>query len=181
MKIKELKPSKYNPRDITPDQLDRLKKSLLEFGDLSGIIYNRQTGNLVGGHQRIKCLPPDAIIDKQDLPAPSKIGTVAMGKIAIDDESYDYREVDWPLDRERAANIAANKHGGCFNDELLTPILAELINKDGFDVELLGFSKETVNNMIATLSIDVDPDEGKELTEDLKTKHECPKCGYVYG
>ena len=67
MKLTDLKSAGYNPRTITDEQLGWLKKSLEEFGDLSGIVFNRRTGNTVGGHQRLKCLPPDAKIEKKDL------------------------------------------------------------------------------------------------------------------
>jgi hypothetical protein len=95
MYIKDLKPASYNPRKISDEQLERLKKSLQEFGDLSGIVYNRRTGNVIGGHQRLKCLPPDAKIEKKDLKERSKTGTVAEGWIVIDGEKFIYREVDW--------------------------------------------------------------------------------------
>jgi len=42
MDVKSLKPAGYNPRKITDKKLEMLKKSLEEFGDLSGIIFNRR-------------------------------------------------------------------------------------------------------------------------------------------
>lgn len=64
LKLSDLKPAEYNPRKISADQLKNLKKSIEEFGDLSGIVFNRRTGNVVGGHQRLKCVPDDAQIEK---------------------------------------------------------------------------------------------------------------------
>jgi len=54
MELTDIKSAGYNPRTITDEQLKMLNKSLQTFGDLSGIVYNRRTGNLVGGHQRLK-------------------------------------------------------------------------------------------------------------------------------
>ena len=54
--IPDLKPAPYNPREITADALKRLQRSVEEFGDISGIVWNRQTGNMVSGHQRLKAL-----------------------------------------------------------------------------------------------------------------------------
>ena len=51
----ELSPAKYNPRTITSDALRRLTKSLSELGNLQPITWNAKTGNIVGGHQRLKC------------------------------------------------------------------------------------------------------------------------------
>lgn len=65
MKIKDLKAAGYNPRKISDKHLAMMKKSMVEFGDLSGIIFNRRTGNLVGGHQRVKNFDPDWEIIKE--------------------------------------------------------------------------------------------------------------------
>lgn len=160
MKLKDLKSAEYNPRTISDKQLERLKKALHEFGDLSGIVFNLHTGNLIGGHQRLKCLPPDAKIEKQSLQKPSRTGTVATGTITIDKETYIYREVDWDETKEKAANIAANQHGGEFDDEKLAEILNELskIPDFDFDMELLGFDDmklkilmDSINNEIINI------------------------------
>jgi len=50
--IKELKAYEHNPRKMGKDEFKLLSSSLDEFGDLSGVIFNRKTNNLVGGHQR---------------------------------------------------------------------------------------------------------------------------------
>lgn len=74
--------AEYNPRKISSDELRRLKKALLEMGDLSGIIKNVATGTLIGGHQRLKVLPVDApveIINRYD--PPTSAGTTADGYI----------------------------------------------------------------------------------------------------
>ena len=54
--LKDAKPAKYNPRKITEDRLEKLKKSIESFGDLSGVVINNRTGSIVAGHQRIKTL-----------------------------------------------------------------------------------------------------------------------------
>lgn len=125
-KVADLTPAKYNPRKISDKQLRMLKKSIEEFGDLSGIVFNRRTGNLVGGHQRLKCLPHDARIERKEFKEPSRTGTIAEGRITIDGENYAYREVDWPLEKEKAANIAANKQGGEWDNEALNILLYEI-------------------------------------------------------
>lgn len=52
MKVKNLKANPENPRTITDAKLLQLKRSMERFGDLSGIVFNRRSGNLGGGHQR---------------------------------------------------------------------------------------------------------------------------------
>ena len=57
--IGKIKPAAYNPRkDLqTGDaEYQKLLKSLDEFDCVEPLIWNRRTGNLVGGHQRFKIL-----------------------------------------------------------------------------------------------------------------------------
>jgi hypothetical protein len=94
MKIKDLQPAAYNPRKISDEKLDNLKKSMQEFGDLSGIVVNVRTGNMVGGHQRIKHFNPSWPIKKRK--HEDNLGTVALGDIETPFGVWSYREVDWP-------------------------------------------------------------------------------------
>lgn len=57
--IDKLKLAKYNPRkDLKPGdpEYEKLKRSILEFGYVEPIVWNSRTGNVVGGHQRLKIL-----------------------------------------------------------------------------------------------------------------------------
>lgn len=56
MRLDELTPAPYNPRAISPEALAGLRASLERFGTVQPVIWNRQTGHVVGGHQRIKAL-----------------------------------------------------------------------------------------------------------------------------
>lgn len=145
MKIKDLTPAPYNPRKITPKQLDALGMSMKEFGDLSGIVKNIRTGNLVGGHQRLKHFDPAWTITKHA--QTDSTGTVALGEIETPFGLWSYREVDWPEKREKAANIAANQSGGYFDLGPLKEILLE-IDDGAINMELTGFSNEELENML---------------------------------
>jgi len=82
-----------------------------EYGDLSGIIFNRKTGNLIGGHMRIKNLDPEWEVVKKD--AADNMGTVAEGYIETPFGRWVYREVNWPKKKEKAAvlcNIVLTAH-----------------------------------------------------------------------
>ena len=57
--ITELKAAEYNPRkDLKPGdpEFEKLKRSLEQFGYVEPVIWNKTTGNVVGGHQRLKVL-----------------------------------------------------------------------------------------------------------------------------
>jgi hypothetical protein len=46
----------YNPRTITEQARKRLKAAIGEIGILGPVIWNKRSGRLVGGHQRIRAL-----------------------------------------------------------------------------------------------------------------------------
>ena len=53
-KLSELKPAPYNPRTSTKKQEESLKASLQKFGVVEPVIFNKQTGYIVGGHFRVR-------------------------------------------------------------------------------------------------------------------------------
>jgi hypothetical protein len=166
--VSGLIPAKYNPRKITNKQLDMLGKSMREFGDLSGIIKNVKTGNLIGGHQRVKHFDASWLITKH--PASDEQGTVASGEIKTPFGAWAYREVDWPEKKEIAANIAANKHGGYFDLPQLKDLLLE-IDDGSLDMDLTGFDEqELINLLIAEEEVQIANKTAEEAIEALSTK-----------
>ena len=151
--ISQLTPNPRNPRKISDKQMAMLKKSLVQFGDLSGFIVNVRSGNIVSGHQRQKALPPDAEIVITDRhKEPTKTGTVSEGHILIDGEKFKYREVDWDEVTEKAGNLAANKHGGDFDLSILNEWLLEL-DAHNIDMDLVGFTKEELEGLMAPITV----------------------------
>lgn len=140
--------AEYNPRKISKEELETLKKCLEEYGDLSGIVVNIRTGTMIGGHQRTKTIPEDAVIERtENYQQPTRTGTVAHGYISINGERYAYREVDWPLEKEKAANLAANATGGDWNMAEVQKIINEL-SEASFDLHLTGFETGELENII---------------------------------
>ena len=56
MRVAELQPADYNPREISPSALDGLRHSVERFGLVEPIVFNVRTQTVVGGHQRLKVL-----------------------------------------------------------------------------------------------------------------------------
>lgn len=52
----DIKNAKYNPRIMDKEAKKRLKKNLQENGLVSAITWNKRTGNICGGHQRVEQL-----------------------------------------------------------------------------------------------------------------------------
>jgi hypothetical protein len=172
--ISELKPANYNPRIITAEALSGLKYSLEEFGDLSGITFNLHTGNLVTGHQRLKVLK-EKYSDLKIIP----IGEYESGRmVTLDGSEFRIRFVSWPIEKEKAANVAANSE--TIQGEF-TAGLKFLVD----DIQLnLPESFRSLN--FNSLNIPLDPlnilpgsmeDQGKL---DEKEKIKCPECGYEF-
>lgn len=141
--IEQLKASPRNPRTISKHDATALAAGMDEFGDLSCIVFNQRSGQLVGGHQRVQVLKQILAGEKQIVitqrgTEPDEVGTVALGYVVYKNRQFAYRVVDWPEDREIAANIAANRIQGDWdnillaeNDQWLLDNNPELLAKTG--------------------------------------------------
>jgi len=120
-------PDPANPNRMDADTKAMMAKSLAEFGDLGGIVLNRRTGMLVGGHQRADVLR-DGKLAVTDLQDPEPDGTVARGHLVCNGRRYAVRVVDWAEDKAHAALLAANRFGRLGQDDaaLLKDLLEEL-------------------------------------------------------
>lgn len=153
-----LTPSPDNPRRISKQALADLSRSLREFGDLGSIVFNRQTGHLVGGHQRSSALPTNAQIHWID---------ETKGVIRHNGEEVFVRAVDWDLEKERRALILANNPNlqGEWDQEKLAELLTEVdFEAAGFstmDIES-AFTDEQIAGIIGRASV---LDEGQESDE----------------
>jgi hypothetical protein len=171
-KVGDLKGNSANPRkEWKAEQREKFKESLRQFGDLSGIIYNRTTGHLVGGHKRVDEFRDnkDAVLTIDErLKTCSTNGTLAYGHVTIDGARFAYREVQWDAKTETAANLAANKWGAAWEWEGVSDMLSSL-NEGGFDLELTGFDESEFGPLIAA---DWSPPEAGELPGEPEPKGE---------
>jgi DNA modification methylase len=119
----KLNPAAYNPRkDLKPGdkEYEKLKRSIKEFGYVEPIVWNKRTGNIVGGHQRYKVL--------------LELGYKEVNCVVLDIDEQ----------KEKALNVALNKITGEFDMPLLTDLLKD-INDSGFDVSLTGFDADEID------------------------------------
>lgn len=142
-KIDELTPAPYNPRKITKIELERLKRSLSEFGYVEPVIWNKATGYVVGGHQRLK----------------------ALKELGI--EEVECVVIDVPEDKEKALNIALNKISGDWDSDKVFEILDDLDNNK-FDITLTGFEMADLEDFRFNDDIDTGYfGQAREKTYDL--------------
>lgn len=138
----DLLPADYNPRkDLKPGdaEYEKLKRSIEQFGYVEPVIWNKTTGRVVGGHQRLKVL-----ID---------MGITEVECVVVEmDES-----------KEKALNVALNKISGDWDKDKLALLIADLQGED-FDVSLTGFEpaeidalfKDTIKDGIKDDDFDVE-------------------------
>mgnify|MGYP002508687591 FL=1 len=103
--VSELKAATYNPRkDLKPGdaEYEKLKRSIQEFGYVEPVIWNKRTGVVVGGHQRLKVM--------------KDLGFTEVDCVVVDLDEQ----------KEKALNIALNKISGEWDTDLLTSLLKDL-------------------------------------------------------
>lgn len=156
MKVSDLKSNKRNPRKISKKKLEALNRSLEKFGDLSGIVFNRRTGTLVSGHQRTKHLEKNAAVQiEKTYDQPTKAMTVAEGYVDVRGERFKYREVDADENWEIEALLAANKHGGDWDEDALKIVFDDFPD---LDMDMTGFEMSELSEMDITFH----PEESDE-------------------
>lgn len=110
-----------NPRRISNKQMRELQQNLQDLGDLSGIILDLNSMELIGGNQRSKVmnLAHCEIEYIEQNETPDAQGTVALGFVLWKGKKYNYREVRWSPEQCEKANITANKLGGTWDFDIL--------------------------------------------------------------
>ena len=95
----DIKNAAYNPRIMDKEAKKRLKKGLQQHGLVSAITWNKRTGNLVGGHQRLEQL--DALEKNKDYSLDVCVIDVDEKKEAILNVQLNNPSMqgDWDLDK----------------------------------------------------------------------------------
>ena len=142
----DLLPADYNPRkDLKPGdaEYEKLKRSIEQFGYVEPVIWNKTTGRVVGGHQRLKVL-----ID---------MGITEVECVVVEmDES-----------KEKALNVALNKISGDWDKDKLALLIADLQGED-FDVSLTGFEPAEIDAMFKDTLKDGINDDDFDVEAELK-------------
>lgn len=126
--VKKLKDAPYNPRVVLepgmPDY-EKLKKSMETFGSVLPIVWNKRTGHVVGGHQRLAVLR-------------------SMGAKTVPCSVVDLDEAD-----EKVLNLALNRIKGRWNFDKLEELLEDF---DRETASLTGFTEDEIAVILASNS-----------------------------
>ena len=124
MPISGLIQNENNPRKITDKRKAQLRKSLEQFGNLSPITWNKTTGRVIGGNQRLE-------------------GYRDLGHTHVD-----VWVVELDENKEKAAVVALNNHAGEWDNTKLQELIRD-IQKTDLDMQLTGF--ESIERDVAGL------------------------------
>jgi len=124
---RDIKKAEYNPRVLDEQARKMLRRSLKANGLVETLVWNKRTGNLVGGHQRITTLDDLEGRDDYDL-------TVAV--VDVDEHT------------EKKLNLALNNRNiqGEWDDGLLADILRDCSDTDLKDIGVTEFDLEILLN-----------------------------------
>lgn len=146
MDISKLNPAEYNPRkDLKPGDVEyeKLKRSMEEFGYVEPVVWNKSTGRVISGHQRLKIL-------------------VDMGQ-----KEVDCVVVEMDEEREKALNIALNKINGEWDNDKLAMLISDLQGSD-FDVSLTGFEEDEIADLFEKVGEKEIKDDNFDMTAALE-------------
>ncbi|EAE5213426.1 DNA modification methylase [Listeria monocytogenes] len=144
--LEQLIPADYNPRkDLQPgdSEYEKIKRSLEEFGYVDPVIWNKTTGRVVGGHQRLKVL-------------------ASMGRTEVECVVVELNE-----EKEKALNVALNKISGNWDKEKLAVLMTDLDAAD-FDVSLTGFDAAEIDDLFKDTLRDGVEDDDFDVDEELQ-------------
>lgn len=175
-----LKGNPRNPRKITAAKRAQLARTLDRFGDLGGIVFNRRSGQLVGGHQRVDVFRQDKkarVTITERIDPPNAHGTAEEGYVEAMGHRFSYRVVDWDAPTEMAANLAANKGAGDFDMPEVANWMHEL-DAASFDLDLTLFDADERQKLVDAPTFS--PVDAEPVRLDKMVRKSCPECGHEF-
>ena len=141
LKITEIYPSPYNPREISQEALAGLRHSLEKFGLVDLLVVNKRNMRIISGHQRYKILQDDGV------------ETVTAILVDLDEIS------------EMAMNVTLNSQeiAGVWTEAIM-PILDKL--RSGMSEDYLSLRMDSLRAELSELEIE-NMGAGETLPDDI--------------
>ncbi len=157
--IEKLIPYDRNARTHSPEQVQQLAASIVEFGFTNPILVDGEHG-IVAGHGRLEAARDLAlkevpvVVLEHLTPKQKKAYIIADNKLALN--------AGWDMSLLR--------------EEMVGLSLAD------FDLSLIGFDEKEIGSLLDPDGIDDEdsPDDFAEIDDDIETEYKCPSCGYEW-
>lgn len=148
IKIEDITPADYNPRQISDNEMNKLKNSLEEFGLVDPIVVNLKNNTIISGHQRFNILQNDSENYKE------------LNLIRLGDIGWVFTDTELKIEsveHEKALNLRLNNSSGDWDYDKLTLVLEE-IKLEGLDVNLTGFDEIEIEDILFDEDDDLEDD-----------------------
>lgn len=139
-----IKNASYNPRTLSVVARKKLQTGLKRHGLVAPITWNKRTGNIVGGHQRMSIM--DSLMRTQDYKL-----RVSM--------------IDVPESREKELNLLLN-NGSAQGDWDVGALGSMLSDKD-LNLDGTGFDAADVYQLFGTAALEDRPEDTAKMAEQL--------------
>jgi ParB-like chromosome segregation protein Spo0J len=156
MAIKDLDPYENNARKHSDEQIKALKESIKQFGFTNPVLISEKN-KIIAGHGRVL--------------AAHEAGMEQVPVIVL--EGLSGAQI-------KAYTIADNQlpSMACWDFDVLAAEIDSL-NDEDFDLEVLGFSKEEIEDMIGSPEVP-DCEDEEEKKKEPKDTCICPKCHHEF-
>ncbi|MCL4305079.1 ParB N-terminal domain-containing protein [bacterium] len=143
MPLSRLKPADWNPRMMKAAELDKLRRSVETFGLVEPIIWNERSGQIVGGHQRVKVL--------------LAAGTAETDVIVVDLDEL----------QESQLNLSLNRISGDWDEDALRELIQSL-QEHNADLSLTGFDDDEISDLLDDMeAVTIERELSEEQTLNL--------------
>jgi DNA modification methylase len=136
--VSRLRPWAGNPRSMSAAEMEKLKRSIREFGFVEPLVVRRQDDTVIGGHQRLAAVK-------------------ARGMTRVPVIYVDLSEA-----QAKVLAVALNNISGDWNLPKLGELLEELRDLPDLDEALTGFDPREIDSLLAQLERDAAPSPREE-------------------
>ncbi|WP_296882140.1 ParB N-terminal domain-containing protein [uncultured Methanobrevibacter sp.] len=193
IKITDLVPAEYNPRKITPEEKQKLKNSIDNFGIVEPILIALSDNEIIGGHQRFDVLFDQYLLDNNIFKELNLLRlNESFGWVFPDNDKSLESE-----DMKKALNLVLNRVSGEWDENKLQAIFTELKDSGFNNMGLTGFNNDEITGFTGLKELNEDativeediqldtsmiiPEDEPEYDESIADNIEtitCPRCGY---
>lgn len=153
----QIKNAPYNPRIISTEAKRKLKENIGRVGLLTPLVWNKRTGNMVSGHQRLASL--DALHH-------TKTYRLRVAAVDLDEKTEHEQNMFFN-------NLSAQ---GQWDMEKLEVLLSEPIDVNGYpvllDLDHIGFTTAEIYQNLGSRPLEARPETLEQIGEALRKNRE---------